>query len=130
MTDHWGFVVAAYALAVVVLGGYWRRLVRKEREVMALRDDRARALLLQTLEKNADQDAFLRHGAVMGLFELGAPEKLKGQLSNPSVAVRRGILLALRRFGLSSNWLSTRCRNPRAPLPCCGVTLPAWSLIY
>ncbi|TMQ15375.1 MAG: hypothetical protein E6K82_25450 [Candidatus Rokuibacteriota bacterium] len=41
MTDHWGFVVAAYALAVVVLGGYWRRLVRKEREVMALRDDRA-----------------------------------------------------------------------------------------
>ena len=37
MTDHWGFVVAAYALAVVVLGGYWRRLVRKEHELNALR---------------------------------------------------------------------------------------------
>ncbi len=36
MTDHWGFVVAAYALAVVVLGGYWRRLVRKEHELKAL----------------------------------------------------------------------------------------------
>jgi hypothetical protein len=41
MTDHWGFVVAAYSLAVVVLGGYWRRLVRKEKELIALRHDRA-----------------------------------------------------------------------------------------
>jgi hypothetical protein len=41
MTDHWGFVVAAYSLAVVVLGGYWRRLCRRERELMTLRDDRA-----------------------------------------------------------------------------------------
>jgi hypothetical protein len=32
MTDNWGFVAAAYLLAVVVLGGYWRRLVRRERE--------------------------------------------------------------------------------------------------
>ena len=37
MTDHWNFVAAAYGLAVLVLGGYWRRLVRKEREVAALR---------------------------------------------------------------------------------------------
>ena len=28
--DHWGFVVAAYAVAAVLLGGYWRRLVRLE----------------------------------------------------------------------------------------------------
>jgi hypothetical protein len=32
--DHWGFVVAAYALAAVALATYWRRLVRLEREAM------------------------------------------------------------------------------------------------
>ena len=37
--DHWGFVAAAYGLAAVVLGGYWRRLVRLEREATAGRDD-------------------------------------------------------------------------------------------
>jgi len=37
MADHWNFVAAAYGLAALVLGGYWRRLVRKEREVAALR---------------------------------------------------------------------------------------------
>lgn len=29
--DHWGFVVAAYAVAALLLGGYWRRLVHLER---------------------------------------------------------------------------------------------------
>jgi hypothetical protein len=33
MPDHWNFVVAAYALAAIVLGGYWRRLARLEREL-------------------------------------------------------------------------------------------------
>ena len=37
MADHWNFVAAAYGLAVVVLVGYWRHLVRKEREIAALR---------------------------------------------------------------------------------------------
>ncbi len=32
MPDHWGFVLAAYALAAIVLGGYWRRLVRRDRD--------------------------------------------------------------------------------------------------
>ena len=36
MPDNWGFVIAAYALALVVFGGYWRRLARREREVAAL----------------------------------------------------------------------------------------------
>jgi len=36
MPDNWGFVVAAYGLAAVVLAGYWRRLVRRERELAAL----------------------------------------------------------------------------------------------
>lgn len=40
MPDNWGFVAAAYALAVLILGGYWRRLVRRERELEALRAGR------------------------------------------------------------------------------------------
>jgi len=36
MPDNWGFVAAAYGLAAVVLAGYWRRLVRRERELTAL----------------------------------------------------------------------------------------------
>jgi hypothetical protein len=37
MPDNWGFVLAAYGLAAVVLVAYWRRLVRLER---ALEDRR------------------------------------------------------------------------------------------
>ena len=33
MPDNWGFVLAAYALAAVVLVGYWRHLVRREKEL-------------------------------------------------------------------------------------------------
>jgi hypothetical protein len=36
MPDNWSFVLAAYALTALVLGGYWRRLVRRERELTAL----------------------------------------------------------------------------------------------
>jgi ABC-type transport system involved in cytochrome c biogenesis permease subunit len=36
MPDNWGFVTAAYALAALVLGGYWRWLARRERELIAL----------------------------------------------------------------------------------------------
>jgi len=35
MPDNWGFVLAAYGLAAVVLGGYWRRLVRRHRDLEA-----------------------------------------------------------------------------------------------
>lgn len=35
MPDAWGFVAAAYGLAAIVLGGYWRRLVRQDRELRA-----------------------------------------------------------------------------------------------
>ena len=38
--DHWGFVIGAYGLAAVVLIGYWRRLIRREREL----DGRRRSL--------------------------------------------------------------------------------------
>jgi hypothetical protein len=37
MPDNWSFVAAAYGLAVVVFGGYWRWLGRKERELAALK---------------------------------------------------------------------------------------------
>ncbi len=37
MPDHWGFVLAAYGIAVLLLGGYWRRLVRREHELGALK---------------------------------------------------------------------------------------------
>ena len=36
MPDNWGYVAAAYALAVLLLGGYWRRLARRGRELEAL----------------------------------------------------------------------------------------------
>jgi len=36
MPDNWGFVAAAYGLAVVVFGSYWRWLGQKERELAAL----------------------------------------------------------------------------------------------
>ena len=35
MPDNWGFVLAAYGLAAVVLTTYWRRLVRRERALSA-----------------------------------------------------------------------------------------------
>ncbi|HLC43387.1 MAG TPA: heme exporter protein CcmD [Methylomirabilota bacterium] len=31
MPDHWGYVLAAYGIALVVLVGYWRRLQRLSR---------------------------------------------------------------------------------------------------
>ena len=42
MPDNWGFVAAAYGLAAVVFGGYWRWLRGKERELAALRADARR----------------------------------------------------------------------------------------
>jgi hypothetical protein len=41
--DHWPFVLAAYGVAAVVLGGYWRHLRRRERALAALADRRAAA---------------------------------------------------------------------------------------
>ena len=35
MADNWQFVAAAYGLAAAVLGGYWRRLVRLDRKLVA-----------------------------------------------------------------------------------------------
>jgi hypothetical protein len=47
MADNWGFVAAAYAVATVVFGAYWRRLIRRERELAIInagvRNDRTGA---------------------------------------------------------------------------------------
>ena len=40
MPDNWTFVAAAYGLAALVFGGYWRRLARRERELAAVRTER------------------------------------------------------------------------------------------
>jgi hypothetical protein len=34
--DHWGFVIAAYGLAAVVIAAYWRHLCRRDRELTEL----------------------------------------------------------------------------------------------
>lgn len=31
--DHWGYVLAAYGIAALALGAYWRRLVRLDRRL-------------------------------------------------------------------------------------------------
>jgi hypothetical protein len=37
MPDNWTFVAAAYAVAAVAFGAYWRWLGRKERDITTLR---------------------------------------------------------------------------------------------
>ncbi|MFQ5896782.1 MAG: heme exporter protein CcmD [Candidatus Methylomirabilia bacterium] len=42
MPDNWGFVFAAYGIALVVLIGYWRRLTRRGRELARLKKQQER----------------------------------------------------------------------------------------
>ena len=54
--------------------------------------------ILDMLEKNQDNDVFLRHAGVMGLTGIGDVKVLIKHANHPSAAVRLGILLALRRL--------------------------------
>jgi hypothetical protein len=65
MADNWGFVLAAYGLAAVVFGGYWRHLVRRARELTALAGTRAsgRAGVSATAERRAGDAAATGGGA-------------------------------------------------------------------
>ncbi len=53
--------------------------------------------LVSLLQDNNDQDPFLRHAGVMGLFGCGSPESLAALATHPSVAVRVAAVVALRR---------------------------------
>ncbi|MCF6311814.1 MAG: c-type cytochrome [Verrucomicrobiales bacterium] len=54
--------------------------------------------LFETLTKNNNQDVFLRHACVMGLWYLNQKEKMLKQMDNESPALRLGLLLTLRRL--------------------------------
>jgi quinoprotein glucose dehydrogenase len=54
--------------------------------------------LFALLERNADQDAYLRHAGVMGLASIGKVDALAAAAHHPSSAVRMGVLLAFRRL--------------------------------
>lgn len=40
--DNWGFVLAAYGIAAILLGGYWRHLARRGRELRELKERQAK----------------------------------------------------------------------------------------
>lgn len=53
--------------------------------------------LFKLLAENDDRDAILRHGAVLALSTLATADELVAKTSDPSVAVRLGAVVALRR---------------------------------
>lgn len=54
--------------------------------------------LLEILEENNNQDLFLRHGCVQGLWYLNEKEKILKLVNHESAAVRLGVVLALRKL--------------------------------
>lgn len=54
--------------------------------------------LCDLLRENKDQDPFLRHAAVVALAAIGDKEATLAKASDPSPAVRLGVLLTLRRW--------------------------------
>jgi quinoprotein glucose dehydrogenase len=61
-----------------------------------LGDAASTAPLLALLERNADQDAYLRHAASYALSKIGRNDALDAAATSPSKAVRLGVLLSLR----------------------------------
>lgn len=55
------------------------------------------AAVVEALRQNDDEDPFLRHALVMALVTHSSPGELLERGADPSRAVRRGVLLALRR---------------------------------
>jgi hypothetical protein len=49
MPDNWTFVAAAYGLAGLVFGAYWRRLARRERALRALSASRSALRVANTM---------------------------------------------------------------------------------
>lgn len=63
-----------------------------------LRHAAATPALLEAVRANADRDAYLRHGLVMGLAGCATPEELVATITDASPAVRRAAVLTLRRL--------------------------------
>lgn len=54
--------------------------------------------LMAMVEENNDKDEYLRHGAVQGMFVIGDADAVFAFAKSKSPAVRRAVVLALRRF--------------------------------
>lgn len=54
--------------------------------------------LMAMVEQNADKDEYVRHGAIQGMFLIGDADAVFAFAENKSPAVRRAVVLALRRF--------------------------------
>ena len=54
--------------------------------------------LMKLAETNADKDPYVRHGAVDGIFRIGDADAAFAYAEDESPAVRRAVVLALRRF--------------------------------
>jgi putative heme-binding domain-containing protein len=68
--------------------------------------------LVTLIDENRDQDPFLRHAATMGLSGLGDPKRLARLRRHPSISVRVGAVVALRR--LASPLLAEFLDDPAA----------------
>ncbi len=62
------------------------------------RGDAVRQAIVTLLAENDDADPIVRHAAIMALAASGNASKLAGLKSHPSVAVRRAVVVALRRM--------------------------------
>jgi quinoprotein glucose dehydrogenase len=56
--------------------------------------------IIQFLRENNDQDPFLRHAGVMALVNLGSPASFEAVATDPSAAVRKAVVVAMRRLGM------------------------------
>ncbi len=55
--------------------------------------------LMAVVEENNDRDEYLRHGAIQGMIGIGDADAVFAFAKDESPAVRRAVVLALRRFG-------------------------------
>ena len=76
-------------------------------------DSRAVPALISLLSTNNDEDAYLRHAAVMGLVGTASPRQLTSAGVHRSAAVRMGALLALRKLGRPEIEMFLHERNPQ-----------------
>jgi hypothetical protein len=81
MPDNWGFVAAAYGLTAAVLGLYWRRLARKERELERSNADRRHEQL--TAERSPERSTAERSPERSTAERSGEPSRTAHPRSEP-----------------------------------------------